>query len=60
MGDLANGDVVQVGSSSTTATVIDLVEQKDDAGEAYTMATLRGARGRVFHEETSRLTKVVS
>lgn len=58
MSEISVDDVVQVGQSSTTATVIDLLNHEDAAGDAYVMAILRGARGRIFREETTRLTRL--
>lgn len=58
MSEFEIGDRVQVRGSSTSATVLRLDVQKDDAGGTYVMAILQGARGRIFREETTRLLKV--
>lgn len=52
------GDTVRVGKGSATATVLQVLSEKDTAGDPYQVALLRGARGREFREETSRLTVV--
>lgn len=51
-------DVVRVGSGSKTATVLELLDGVDEAGQPYVMALLRGARNRVFREEVTHLTVV--